>query len=135
LEELVNVTPGANPVKALDLSKLLIARSEGQALRPVDGEPNTTMEIETDSSNRYATIQKNGKTIATVYRSGYVETPYVDELPYDRTADKPGLALANKRIQQMLEKYGGHVEYIQDTRTQAASATAATLFAAQRAGQ
>jgi hypothetical protein len=31
--------------------------------------------------------------------------------------------------------YGGDVEYIQDTRTQAASTTAATLFAAQQAGQ
>ena len=43
--------------------------------------------------------------------------------------------LANRRVQQILKMYGGDVEYIQDTRTQAASVAAATLFAAQQAGQ
>ena len=131
----MNVTPAANPVIALDLSKLLVARDTGTSLTPIPDPPPRTGSLDTDPSNRYATIKKDGKTIATVYRNGFVETPNGEALPNDLAADGEGLSLANRRIQQILKMYGGDVEYFQDTRTQAASATAATLFAAQRAGQ
>jgi len=131
----MNVTPAANPVIALDLSKLLVARDTGTSLTPIADAPVRTMQIDNDPSNRYATIRKDGKTIATVYRSGFIETSNGDALPNDLAADGQGLSLANQRTQQILKMYGGNVEYIQGTRTRAASAAAAKLFAAQRAGQ
>ena len=130
----MNVTPAANPLIALDLSRLLVSRDTGSSLQPIPESSVRTMTADIDPSNRYATIQKDGKTIATVYKSGFVETPNGHALPDDLAADEPGLSLANQRIQQILKMYGGNVEYIQDTRTQAASTTAATLFAAQQAG-
>lgn len=131
----MNVTPAANRLVALDLSKLLVTRDTGGSLKPIEGTPVRTMTADIDPSNRYATIRKDGKTIATVYKSGFVETPNGHALPNDLAADGEGLSLANRRIQQILKMYGGDVEYIQDTRTQAASVAAATLFAAQQAGQ
>jgi hypothetical protein len=131
----MNVTPAANPLIALDVSKLLVPRDTGVSLKPIEGTAVRTMTADIDPSNHYATIRKDGKTIATVYRSGFVETPNGDALPNDLAADGEGLSLANRRIQQILKMYGGDVEYVQATRTQAASVAAATLFAAQQAGQ
>jgi hypothetical protein len=98
----MNVTPAANPVIALDLSKLLVARDTGPSPTPIADPPFRTMSLDTDPSNRYATIKKDGKTIATVYRSGFVETPHGEALPNDLAADGEGLSLANQRIQQIL---------------------------------
>jgi hypothetical protein len=79
------------------------------------------MTADIDPSNHYATIRKDGKTIATVYSEWFCGTPNGDALPNDLAADGEGLSLANRRIQQILKMYGGDVEYIQATRTQAAS--------------
>jgi hypothetical protein len=131
----MNVTPAANHLNILDPSKLLVSTETGGSLQPIENADAFSSSAVFDPSYRYATIQKDGKTIATVYKSGFVEAGNGYGLPNDLTMDGEGLALANKRIEQLLKLYGGHVEYIQDTRTQAASATAATLFAAQQAGQ
>jgi len=82
-------------------------------------------------SNIYATLERNGQTIATVYKSGGMMTPNAIGSPSNLASDGSGLPLAEQRLQQMLQLHGGTISYAQP-RAQA-SASAATLFAAQLA--
>ncbi|WP_156650102.1 hypothetical protein [Methylobacterium sp. Leaf89] len=88
-----------------------------------------------DPSNQYATLEKNGRVLATVYKSGLISTPNEVQLPSDLANDGHGTSLADARLKQMLDMYGGEIKYTQDTMMQAASKTASTLFSAHLAGQ
>ena len=128
----MSVIPSANPLIAIDVAKLTVAKTQGSSTWPTAAAPPAAnAPADNDPSNRYATIQKDGKTIATFYRSGLMVAPNGVALPNDLAIDGHGLSLANQRIQQMLKMYGGDVEYVQDTRMRGNSAAAATLFAAQ----
>jgi len=98
--------------------------------------PVGQVNADNDPKNLYATIQKNGKTIATVYRSGLLVTPNGEQLPADLVSDgATPLSVADARIRQMLAMHGGTVNYAQSMRAVSTPASAATLFAAQLAGQ
>lgn len=78
-------------------------------------------------SNIHATLERNGQTIATVYKSGGMMTPNAIGSPSNLASDGHGLPLADQRLQQMFQLHGGTISCAQ------ASASAATLFAAQLA--
>ena len=84
-------------------------------------------------SNIYATLERNGQTIATLYKSGGIMTPDAVGLPSDLSNEGGGLPLAEKRLQQMLELHGGTVSYSRQNAAAPSSANATTLFAAQLA--
>ena len=97
--------------------------------------PGAQADADNDPSKLYATIQKDGKTVATFYTSGLMVTPNAVQVPDDLVADGTGRSLANRRIQQMLQAIGGQVSYTQEVRAQATSAAAKTHFTAQLAAQ
>ena len=97
--------------------------------------PGAQAAADNDPSKLYATIQKDGKTLATFYTSGLMVNPSDVKVPDDLAADGTGRSLADQRIQQMLQATGGQVSYAQDVRAQAASAGANTYFLAQLAAQ
>lgn len=88
-----------------------------------------------DPSNLYATVQKNGKTIASLYIGGSMVTPNDVALPDNLSLDGQGTTLADQRIRQMLALHGGTVVYAQDVQARNAAAQAASLFTAQLSGQ
>jgi hypothetical protein len=96
--------------------------------------PIGSINTDNDPSKLYATIQKDGKTIATFWTSGAMMTPN-GGTPPDLAVEGHGISLANTRIQQMLREYGGTIQYTQESRTRNSSAGAASLFAAQLAAQ
>lgn len=134
----MNAITAATPLTAVDLTKLGVTKLSGPSpsqLLTESAPPASNTPADNDLSNLYATIQKDGKTIATFYKGGLMVTPDNLALPNDLAMAGHGLSLANQRIQQMLDMYGGKVEYAQDARTRSTSAMAATLFSAQVAGQ
>ena len=84
-------------------------------------------------SNIYATLERNGQTIATLYKSGGIMTPNAIGMPSDLSNEGGGLPLAEKRLQQMLELHGGTVSYSRQNAAAPSSANATSLFAAQLA--
>jgi hypothetical protein len=99
--------------------------------------PPTSVDADNDPSKLYATIQKDGKTIATLYTSGAMVTPDGGPLPASLQVDGHGVALAEARIRQMLDLAGGTVSYWQNAPAlnAIANANASVLFMAQLAGQ
>ena len=97
--------------------------------------PGAQANADNDPSKQYATIQKDGRTVATFYSNGLMVNPSDVKVPDDLAADGTGRSLADQRIQQMLRATGGQVSYAQDVRAQAASAGANTYFLAQLAAQ
>jgi hypothetical protein len=83
----------------------------------------------------YATVQKDGRTIATLYRGGGLLTASDIAPPEDLAKGEAGTALADQRIRQMLALHGGTVVYARDVQARNAAAQAASLFTAQLAGQ
>lgn len=83
----------------------------------------------------YATLQKDGRTIATLYPGGGLITESDIAPPEDLAKGEAGTALADQRIRQMLALHGGTVVYTQDVQARNAAAQAASLFTAQLAGQ
>ncbi len=96
---------------------------------PTDAQPDSTQ------AASYATIQKDGRTIATLNRSGSLLTENDIAPPEDLAKGEAGTALADRRIRQMLARHGGTVVYTQDVQARNAAAQATSLFAAQLAGQ
>ena len=84
-------------------------------------------------SNIYATLQKHGQTIATLYKSGGMMTPNAIGLPADLSQSGIGLPLAEQRLQQMLQLYGGTVHYAQQAGSPPPPERASALFVAQLA--
>jgi hypothetical protein len=121
--------------KIIDLANVKFTKLPGdkpdKMLAP---QPIGPVDSDNDPSKLYATIQKDGKTIATFWTSGAMMTPNGAALP-DLAVNGHGISLANTRIQQLLEMYGGELQYVHDQRVQNASAGAASLFAAQLAAQ
>jgi hypothetical protein len=76
--------------------------------------PPASVDADNDPSKLYATIQKDGKTIATLYASGAMVTPDGGPLPANLQVDGHGVALAEARIRQMLDLLGGTVSYTQN---------------------
>jgi hypothetical protein len=99
--------------------------------------PPASVDADNDPSKLYATIQKDGKTIATFYTSGAMVTPNGGPLPANLQVDGHGVALADARIRQMLDLVGGTVSYRQNAQSlnATANANASVLFMAQLAGQ
>jgi hypothetical protein len=99
--------------------------------------PPASVDADNDPSKLNATIQKDGKTIATFYTSGTMVTSNGGPLPPDLQADGHGVALADARIRQMLDFVGGTVSYRQNAPAlnATANANASALFMAQLAGQ
>ena len=97
--------------------------------------PPASVDADNDPSKLYATIQKDGKTIATFYTSGTMVTPNGGPLPANLQVDGHGVALADARIRQMLDLAGGTVSYRQNAPSLNSSANASVLFMAQLAGQ
>ena len=131
----MNVSATATSLAAIDLTKLTVTKASEPWPTETAPPDTSATPADNDPSNLYATIQKDGKTVATFYKSGLMVTPNGEALPNDLAVDGHGVSLANQRIQQMLKMYGGDVEYAQDARTRNTSAMAATLFSAQVAGQ
>jgi hypothetical protein len=99
--------------------------------------PPASVDADNDPSKLYATIEKDGKTIATFYTSGAMVTPNGGPQPANLQVDGHGVALANARIRQMLDLVGGTVSYRQNAPSlnAPANANASVLFMAQLAGQ
>jgi hypothetical protein len=99
--------------------------------------PPASVDADNDPSKLYATIQKDGKTIATFYTSGAMVAPNGGSLPANLQVDGHGVALADARIRQMLDLIGGTVSYRQNAPSlnATANANASVLFMAQLAGQ
>lgn len=76
--------------------------------------PPASVDADNDPSKLYATIQKDGKTIATLYTSEAMVTPDGGPLPANLQVDGHGVALAEARIRQMLDLLGGTVSYTQN---------------------
>lgn len=110
----------------IDTSGLKPIKYDGPLFRvpPDQGQPPKI--ADNDPSNIYATLQKDGKTIATLYRSGALQTPNDLALPSNLSRDGVGIPLANKRLQQLQAIYGGTVTYAQN----ASTASGATSTAA-----
>jgi hypothetical protein len=131
----MNVNAAA--LKVIDMANAKITKLPGDRpalLNAPEPPPIGSVDADNDPSKLYATIQKDGKTIATFWTSGAMMTPN-GGTPSDLAVDGHGISLANTRIQQMLREYGGTVQYRQESRTQNSSAGAASLFTAQLAAQ
>jgi hypothetical protein len=111
------------------------ARQLAEMNRAFEAARATDRKSDDDPSNLYATIQKNGKTIASLYVGGSMVTPNDVALPGNLSWDGQGTILADRRIQQMLALHGGTVVYARDVQARNAAAQAASLFTAQLAGQ
>jgi hypothetical protein len=101
--------------------------------------PPASVDADNDPSKLNATIQKDGKTIATFYTSGTMVTSNGGPLPANLQADGHGVALADARIRLMLDLVGGTVSYRHNApplnSTANSTANASALFTAQLAGQ
>jgi hypothetical protein len=97
--------------------------------------PPASVDADNDPSKLYATIRKDGKTIATFYTSGTMITSNGGPLPANLQADGHGVALADARIRQMLDLVGGTVSYRRNAPPLNSTANASALFMAQLAGQ
>jgi len=129
-------TMSESPYQLVDVTSAL--KLSTSHLNPVSltvPPPVGQADADNDPSKLYATIQKDGKTVATFYTSGLMVTPNAVQVPDDLVADGTGRSLANRRIQQMLQAIGGQVSYTQEVRAQATSAAAKTHFTAQLAAQ
>ena len=97
--------------------------------------PPASVDADNDPSKLYATIEKDGKTIATFYTSGTMVTPNGGPLPANLQVDGHGVVLADARIRQMLGLVGGTASYRQNAPSLNSTANASVLFATQLAGQ
>lgn len=102
--------------------------------KPAEAKPTDARPASTPAAS-YATIQKDGRTIATLYPGGGLMTESDIVPPEDLAQGEAGTALADQRIRQMLALHGGTVVYTQDIPSRNAAAQAASLFTAQLAGQ
>lgn len=117
-------------------SAVKLSEREADALREkIDQQISSGIEADNDPRQLYATIKKDGQTIATFYASGLMLTSPGIPLPQGLANDGRGTSLADIRIRQMLAELGGSVEYLRDAERRAKSESAATLFAAQIAGR
>ena len=99
-------------------------------LRPRPTMKELTGPADNAPENIYATIVKDGRTIATFDKKGGIMTPNDVAIPQN-------LAMAggpDPRIAQMLKLHGGTVEYVSDTRIKSESINAQTLFVTQQLG-
>jgi hypothetical protein len=111
--------------KAEDMGEMAIVRQ-------LYKEPPAEHEIIADNhpSKTYATIEKNGRVMATIYESGVMMTPNDVGTPPNLFNDGPNLA--ERRLQQMQEMIGGTINYAKPKGTAPQSGvSAATLFLAQ----
>lgn len=111
--------------KAEDMEALAI-------VKPLAKAPPAEHEIIADNhpSKTYATIEKNGRVVATIYESGGMMTPNDVGTPPDLAND--GADLAERRLQQMQEMIGGTISYAKPKAASPQSGvSAATLFLAQ----
>lgn len=115
----------ATAYQRIDTSGLKPIKYDGPLFRvpPDQGQPPKI--ADNDPSNIYATLQKDGKTIATLYRSGLLQTPNDVALPSNLSRDGLGIPLANKRLQQLQAIYGGTVTYAQNASTASGASSAA----------
>lgn len=113
------------------LSDAEIGRFTAMGLRPTPTEARSAPTPEAS----YATIQKDGRAIATVHSGGGLITESDIAPPADLAKGEAGPSLADQRIRQMLALHGGTVVYTQNVQARNAAAQAASLFTAQLAGQ
>jgi hypothetical protein len=124
-----------SPYRIVDLTTTLKVSTTQLNLISLHLPPPEAQAADNDPSKLYATIQKDGKTVATFYTSGLMVNPSDVKVADDLAADGTGRSLADQRIQQMLQATGGQVSYAQDMRARAASKSANTYFLAQLAAQ
>ncbi len=101
-------------------------------LRRLSQEPPAEHDIVADNhpSKTYATIEKNGRIVATIYESGVMMTPNDVGRPGNLANDGPNLA--ERRLQQMQEMLGGTISYAKPKATPPQpGVSATTLFLAQ----
>ena len=129
-------TMSESPYQLVDVTSAL--KLSTSHLNPVSltvPPPVGQADADNDPSKLYATIQKDGRTVATFYSNGLMVNPSDVKVPDDLAADGTGRSLADQRIQQMLRATGGQVSYARDVRAQAASVSANTYFLAQLAAR
>lgn len=102
--------------------------ADRQPLKPL---PPADLIADNHPSNIYATLERNGQTIATIYKSGGMMTSNAVSLPSNLSNEGTGLPLAEQRLQQMLELHGGTVNYVRPAATPLPPERASSLFAAQ----
>ncbi|WP_156634343.1 hypothetical protein [Methylobacterium sp. Leaf113] len=134
----INAIPSGVQIKSLAELGSAVKRRDSTldaVLKQNEPPPVGSVNADNDPSKLYATIQKNGKLIGTFYTSGLSVTPNDMSLPKDYSIQGSGISLADTRIQQLLELYGGEVNYTRPRQDPNITINAATLFAAQLAGQ
>jgi len=97
--------------------------------------PPDQVDADNSPSKRYAVLVKDGKVIATFYKSGLMVTPNSVRVPDDLSLNGDGTSLADIRIKQMQDMHGGTVEYTQAFNTVSRSKNSETLMTAQILGQ
>jgi hypothetical protein len=128
--------------KALSIPPSAIRKAEDVGfIRQLYKMPPAEHEIIADNhpSKTYATIEKNGLIVATIYEGGVMMTPNAIGVPPDLANDGPNLA--ERRLQQMHEALGGTITYAKQQKMPSQSqssvaqpqsnVSAATLFLAQ----
>jgi hypothetical protein len=95
---------------------------------PPQAPPQSAVRADNAPENLFAKITRNGQLIAKVYNSGLVESPA--GFP-DLSLDGSGLALAKKRIAEIVKATGGEVAY--QSGMKAGGVNAGLLFQAQLA--
>ncbi len=132
------VTISGKIFQLLDVPATALKKADGELDKfkfLKDGPTPTEPRPQRPSPKPYATIQRDGAAIATLYESGFLITAGNITPPADLSRGEAGTSLADQRIRQMLALHGGTVVYTQNVQARNAAAQAASLFTAQLAGQ
>lgn len=118
-DTLKDVTPQAKAVKLADWDTTINSGDLIMALANVS--PSRTASDPKDAQNFYASIQKDGKTVALVYKDGSYTLPSAVSAPADLANGTPGTALAEARLAQLGKAMGGTVQYAKGSAVQGLS--------------
>ncbi|MDR3493787.1 MAG: hypothetical protein P4L82_04220 [Ancalomicrobiaceae bacterium] len=131
-DTLKDVTAQAKPIKLADWDTTLNVPDLVLAASNVSS--NGAATDPKDAQNFYASIQKNGKTVALVYRDGSYTLPSAVSAPADLANGTPGTGLAETRLAQLGKALGGTVQYAKGGSVQGLSSlvqAASSQFLAQ----